>query len=174
MAYSKKLVKRTDSPSGDEFILQEAPALSEEYAQGVVFIDDLGNPAGHAANPLRVGIVGIVSTSSAPGVSFSSGPSAVDNTVITTVNNSVLRELRCILKPSTTVSRYLMLFNADSLPANGAAPIWRMLVPAGGEASETFNPGLSFSEGIVAAISSTDTTLTVTTGSEGYIHAIRE
>lgn len=194
MAFSKKLVKRTDDPTGDDFILQEAPAASGEYAQGVVPIDETGAPSGITANPFKVSVVGTatvsgsvsitgtpsvtvsgtVATSVAAGTDFSSGGAAVDDALISNVP-AVLRELRCIMAPTTTVARYLMLFDdADGTVADGTAPIWRMLVPAAGEASETFNPGLDFPTGITAVLSSTATTLTATTGLECFIHAITE
>lgn len=181
MAYTKKLVTRTDDTSGDSFILQEAPSASGEYAQGVVTIDETGAPSGITANPFKVSVVGTaavsiagtVATSVAVGVDYSSGGTAVDSAVIAAAPG-VLRELRCIMIPTTTVSRYLMLFDATSAPANGTAPIWRMLVPAAGESGESFFPGLDCATGITVVLSSTADTLTATTGTECYIHAITE
>ena len=144
---------------------------------GTVTVDD--------STPIDVAVTGTVTVDDstpiavAPsipvGVDYSSGGTAVDAAVIS-ATPAVLRELRCIMDPATTSSRYLMLFDAAALPITpGTAPLWRMLVPAGGEASESFNPGFDFpTNGIVAALSSTATTLTVTTATECFIHAMTE
>lgn len=84
-----------------------------------------------------------------------------------------LKELRVILDPSVASIRYLMLFDAASLPINGTAPLWRGLIPPAGEMSETWADGLPFATGIIAAVSSSADTLTVVPTGEAYFHALR-
>jgi hypothetical protein len=93
---------------------------------------------------------------------------------IISADPATLVEFRAILDSAVAVDRYVMFFDDDTLPvANGTAPFWRLLVPAGSEASETWNPsGLQFpTTGIVVAVSSTIDDLTLT-GAEAYFSAV--
>jgi hypothetical protein len=84
-----------------------------------------------------------------------------------------IRQLRGILDSSVTTQRYLMAFDSLTLPANGTAPDWLMLLPVQGEASETFIfAEMLFLTGITFAVSSTPATLTVTTASEALIFGV--
>lgn len=63
---------------------------------------------------------------------------------------------------------YLQLFDAASLPANGTVPLIEVAVPANGTASMDFGAkGIPVSSGAVAALSSTDATLTLASSSDG-------
>lgn len=69
---------------------------------------------------------------------------------------------------TNAAQRFLMVFNATSLPANGAMPVG--ILGAGatiGSATKTWNlPVDRFTVGLVVALSSTSTSLTVTTTSD--------
>jgi hypothetical protein len=100
---------------------------------------------------------------------------AVSEAIISAVP-ATLVEFRVILDSAVAQDRYVMFFDDDgtSLPITpGTDPFWRLLVPAGSEASETWNPtGLNFpTNGIVVAVSSTVDDLTQT-GAEAYFSAV--
>ena len=61
---------------------------------------------------------------------------------------------------------YFQVFDAASLPADTTVPVLTQKVTAGNTASYDFGDGVPFSTGIVVALSTTDTTLTVGTGDE--------
>jgi len=171
MAFVKKTVLRTDDLSGDSFILMEAPAASTEYAQGVVLIDESGNPQGLASSPL------ITQASVGTLVRFHSGNTDVTNYVCHSTGGT-LHDIRVVLDPTVSVARYLMLFNRNTLPGDTADPIgsnliWSMVIPPAGEASESFPAGLAYSAGLTAVISSTHDALTIVTGAEGIIFGQR-
>lgn len=84
----------------------------------------------------------------------------------------------CVVMDKTagTTDRCVMLFDAASLPSNGALPVWRFDVDGGKTASYTFssNEPIYFATGIVVALSSTWDDLTVTTAGEAFFHATFE
>jgi hypothetical protein len=173
MAFTKKTVNREDDLSGDSFILMEAPAASTEYAQGVVLIDEDGNPQGLTSSPL------IVEPSVGTLVKFHSGDTNVAGYVCH-ATSGVLHNIRVVLDPSVSVARYLMLFNDNSIPTSpDAAPVstlnlvWSMVIPPAGEASESFAQGLAYSTGLTAVISSTHDAYTIVASSEGIIFGQR-
>lgn len=69
---------------------------------------------------------------------------------------------------SASVNYYLQLFNAASLPANGAVPEFEMVVPFGTTRGFEWNWGERFSAGLVAALSTTPGTLTVSVVADGF------
>jgi len=166
MAFAKKTVLRIDDLSGDSFILMEAPSGSTEYAQGVVLIDEAGNPQGLASSPIIVttDIGGTI-------VNFTTGGTNVADALLHG-SAGTLYQLRVVLDPTVSVARYLMLFEAGSIPAPGTAPVWQMVIPPAGEASESFPYGFAYSS-LYACISSTHGTLTVVTSNEGIIFGQR-
>lgn len=173
MAFTKKTVNREDDLSGDSFILMEAPTASTEYAQGVVLIDENGNPQGLSSSPLSVKIDAGTLTQ------FHSG----DNNVATFVcdaTSGTLYDIRVVLDPSVSVARYLMLFDATSAPTSPSTTpqsvdglIWSMMIPPAGEASESFSLGLAYTSGLTACISSTHDDYTVVASAEGIIFGQR-
>lgn len=174
MAFTKKTVNREDDLSGDSFILMEAPSASTEYAQGVVLIDEDGNPQGLTSSPLSVTLD--------PGtlVPFHSGNTNVTNLTGGNIDatSGVLYDIRVILDPSVSVARYLMLFNRNTLPGNTVTPIadgliWQMVIPPAGEASESFPLGLAYDTALTAVISSTHDELTIVLSNEGIIFGQR-
>lgn len=168
MAFTKKTVLRIDDLSGDSFILMEAPTGSTEYAQGVVLIDEDGNPQGLASSPLLV-----APTTTGTITQFHSGGSNVTD-FSCDATGGTLYNIRVILDPSVSVARYLMLFNTNSgTPADTTVPFWQMVIPPAGEASESFPAGLTYSTGLHAVISSTHDDLTIVTGAEGIIFGQR-
>jgi hypothetical protein len=168
MAFTKKTVNREDDLSGDSFILMEAPTASTEYAQGVVLIDEDGNPQGLASSPLLVAPTTIGTTTP-----FHSGGANVTGFVCDSTGGSVY-DIRVVLDPSVSVARYLMFFNVNSLPVTpSSTPFWTMVIPPAGEASESFPRGLAYSTGLTAVISSTHDVLTVVTSDEGIIFGTR-
>lgn len=170
MAFTKKTVLRTDDLSGDSFILMEAPTGSTEYAQGVVLIDELGNPQGLASSPL------IVTTNVGTVINFYSGAANVASWVVQG-SSGVLHQIRVVLDPTVLVARYLLLFNSNDTLVNleGTATnlIWQMVIPPAGEASESFPQGLVYGTGLQAILSTTHETLTIVTSNEGIIFGQR-
>jgi hypothetical protein len=173
MAFTKKTVLRIDDLSGDSFILMEAPTASTEYAQGVVLIDENGNPQGLTSSPLSVKI------DSGTQAKFHSGDTNVTGFVCDS-SSGVLYDIRVVLDPSVSVARYLMLFDANSIPTSpDSAPqttlglVWSMVIPPAGEASESFPQGLAYTAGLTAVISSTHAAYTVVATAEGIIFGQR-
>jgi hypothetical protein len=173
MAFSKKTVLRIDDLSGDSFILMEAPTASTEYAQGVVLIDEDGNPQGLTSSPLSVKIDAGALTQ------FHSGDDNVTNFVCDSSSGS-LYDIRVVLDPSVSVARYLMLFDANAAPSSPLLTpqstgglIWSMVIPPAGEASESFPLGLAYTAGLTACISSTHDDYTVVASAEGIIFGQR-
>jgi hypothetical protein len=100
-------------------------------------------------------------------------PGSAEVSAIISAAPTTLMELRVFLDPTVVLDRWVMLFDASSLPADTTVPLWRALITGGSGIKESWNHiGLPFpSTGIVAAISSTPNTLTVT-GAEAYFQAI--
>lgn len=109
--------------------------------------------------PIKVNDSGHVLTAPAPGTSYSS-PSAEASKVVST---SACSPARFGMLNGNAGTRYVLLFNATSLPANGA-------IPVDGGSSQTSNsrsnitlpiPTDRFSAGLVIATSSTSSSLTI-------------
>lgn len=133
------------------------------------------NIASGISNPLPTSVTGTVSVTSAAEtfVKFKSS-GLVDSLVDIATGSCQLRQVRAILDPTIGVNRYLMFFNSTTLPSNGTAPDWWMLLPKNGEASEDIKKDeLDFSTGCTFAVSSTLATLTITTASECLIFGVR-
>lgn len=78
-----------------------------------------------------------------------------------------------VVRPAGSGASYLMIFDATSLPANGASPIWRRRMDATSDVSIAFNTGAIYCPtGCVVAMSSTSTTLTLEVAAEVHIHAL--
>lgn len=112
-----------------------------------------------------------VTFSSGTLVMYATGASAEASAVLASAAASI-HELRVVLDPTAVTLRYMMLFNATSLPVNGTSPAWRGLVPSSGEMSESWPDGLAFATGIVVALSETSDTLTIAPA-EAYFHSQR-
>ena len=185
MPLTPDTVLRTDDAAGDSFLTFLDGSARRVQAVAVVNLN--GDPMGVTGTPLVAEIsnavliddtipidVNIASTTHTHthNVYVTAG-SAVASAVISGVP-ATLVELRVILDSAVAVDRYVMLFDDDTLPITpGSAPFWRLLVPAGSEASETWNPsGLQFpTTGIVAVVSSDIGTLAIT-GAEAYFSAV--
>ena len=184
MPLTPDVVLRTDDAAGDSFLTFLTG--SGNRAQAVVIINLNGDPMGVTGTPVVTTVsnaiaiddstpidVNIASTTHAhTHLTYATAGAAVASAIISAVP-ATLVELRVISDPTVTVDRYVMLFDATSLPANGAAPLWRSYLPGGSGIGESWGDiGLPFTSlGIVAAISSTPDTLTVTSA-EAYFHAI--
>jgi len=173
MAFTKKTVNRIDDLSGDAFILMEAPTASSEYAQGVVLIDENGNPQGLSSSPISVKIDAGTLTK------FHTGDDNVATAVLDS-SSGTLYDIRVIMDPSVSVARYLMLFDRNSVPTSPSTTpqstdglIWSMVIPPAGEASESFPLGLAYTAGLTACISSTHDDYTVVASAEGIIFGQR-
>lgn len=170
MALTKITVRRAAvTDAGTDFLTLED--VSNRVAQAVGVVDENGDHSGIAANPLQV--AGSVTQAALVGTNFNSGGTGVDSALIS-ASAADLLEVRAVLDISVTVDRYLMLFDdADGVVADGTAPIWRFLIPAGGMAGESFDgAALEFTAGITAKVSSTPGTLTVTADAATFITAI--
>jgi hypothetical protein len=191
VALTPDIILRTDDTLGDMFLTFLDP--SARRSQGVAFVTNLlVVPMGVTGSPLIAALTpGTTFDSSTPidiDIKLGSYPAPVVNyvpltpgsaevsAVISTAPTTLL-ELRVFLDPTAIVGRWVMLFDAISLPADTAEPLWRAYIPGGSSIGESWGadptelPGLIFSTGIVAAISSTPNTLTVT-GAEAYFQAV--
>ena len=194
MALIADVVTRTDDAAGDEF-LTFIDGLARRV-QGVAIVNLNSDPMGVTGTPLVVSVtnnvtlddstpinVNIASEAPAtPYVVYGTSTAAVASAQISGSGPYMLKQLRVIMASTSTVDRYLMLFNGNGVSAgqtladfndpNVVAPVWRAFLPAGVETSETFDDNeLIFSNGLLACISSTEDSLTLT-GAEAYFHAI--
>ena len=112
------------------------------------------------------------------GFSISSSAALEDSAVVKAAGGTLYR--LNIINTEAAV-RYIMLFDATSLPANATAPLYRFTVASSGSLDIDLSSlrlgnegstGLSFSTGIVVANSTTAATLTVSTGDDVLIDAI--
>lgn len=80
-----------------------------------------------------------------------------------------LLDLSCVNLSAGT--RYLMLFDSDTLPDNGVKParVWTLATLTGTD--QKWSNGLPFQTGICLALSSTLASLTVVTAGDGLIDA---
>lgn len=102
---------------------------------------------------------------------YTSGGDARDGQI--QAGAEALREIKC--RNTTAATRYLMLFDAIALPANGTAPYWTSTtILAGNDSKEVWNPKLAFTTGIYWAISTTATTLTVGGATDANVSALWE
>lgn len=73
---------------------------------------------------------------------------------------------------SATINYVLMLFNAATLPANGAVPEFEQASPFGKTIGFDWGQqGERFTVGLVAALSTTAGTLTVATANDGFFQS---
>lgn len=193
MPLTPDIILRTDDTLGDVFLTFLDP--SARRSQGVALVENLlAQPLGVAGEPLVAALTaGTTVIDSSPPVEIaittdgfhspvtnyvSLTPGSAEVSAIISASPTTLLELRVILEPTALVDRWVMLFDASSLPADTTEPLWRGYVPGGSSISESWGgeltelPGLTFpSNGIVAAVSSTPNTLTVT-GAEAYFQAV--
>lgn len=184
MALIADVVTRTDDAAGDEF-LTFIDGLSRRV-QGVAIVNLNSDPMGVTGTPLVASISNAVTVDDATPINvniasevpagttvvYSTGGAPVASAIISTTAGYSLHELRVILDPAATTDRWLMLFDATSVPAPATVPYWRAFLPAGVETSETFQFGLPFPNlGCVAVISSDPEDLLIA-GAEAYFQAI--
>lgn len=100
---------------------------------------------------------------------------AVDSAVISD-KPAFLYSLQVINNVATL--RYVMIFDSATVPADGAHPVWRGVLPISGELNLSWDgsdhanfAGAPFENGISVAVSSTKDTLTVTSADEAYFQA---
>lgn len=155
-------VQRT-AESGDDFRTLETAGVK---SQGVAVTGNAGEHIGISGAPL------VTRRDFETYTRFKSA-GFVDSLANVIGSGGQLRQLRAILDPTVTATRYLMAFDSATLPANGTAPEWWILLPAAGEASETLEAAeLLLATGITFGVSSTPATLTVTTASEALIFGV--
>jgi hypothetical protein len=192
VALTPDTVLRTDDTLGDMFLTFLDP--SSRRSQAVAFVDNLlVVPMGVAGEPLIAALTpGTTIDSSTPvDIDIKLGayhtpvtnyasltPGSAEVSAIISGTPTTLLELRVFLDPTATVGRWVMLFDASSLPVDTTEPLWRAYIPGGSSINESWGadptelPGLIFpTNGIVAAVSSTPNTLTVT-GAEAYFQAV--
>lgn len=103
---------------------------------------------------------GAVVTVAAPTTRDFSGAGAVSR-VVTTGNNSPVQFFGRNLEAGTV---FLMVFDLAAVPANGATPDYSPLELLAGQSFSLTVPPELFLAGLVWAISTTDTTLTISVG----------
>lgn len=106
---------------------------------------------------------------------------AGDNQTLVRQGATRLFQIRCITAPAIVTDRFLQVHNAAQANlANGATPVWEMLIPAAttvatqyAEAGDDFEPidGLLLSTGLVLALSTTPGTLTFAGATDGFFQA---
>jgi hypothetical protein len=70
---------------------------------------------------------------------------------------------------------YLQIFDAASLPADGTVPLAQVRIPTTGTGSLDFGEsGLPYSDGLVAALSSTAASLTLAAATDGLFCAVTD
>lgn len=146
MALTAGTVGRDDEASGQDFAVFNDGVARH---QSMVPADADGNPIAYGTN-------------------YSSA--AAEDSEAIKASAGVVGEIHTFLEGLSGTAVCAMLFNATSLPANGTAPVWRIPL-IGGVGTYYWPTGFQFSTGLTVAFSSTFDDLTVTTGSEGYIHA---
>jgi hypothetical protein len=187
VALTPDIILRTDDTIGDVFLTFLDP--SARRSQAVAFVENLlATPMGVTGEPLIAALTpGTTLDSSTPiDIDIKLGayhtpvtnyasltPGSAEVSAIISSTPTTLLELRVFLDPTAIVGRWVMLFDASSLPVDTTEPLWRAYIPGGSSISESWGAvSLPFpSVGIVAAISSTPNTLTVT-GAEAYFQAV--
>ncbi len=109
---------------------------------------------------LQVTASGAIVSAPAPTTRDFSGAGAVSRVVVTG-NNSPVQYFGRNLEAGTV---YLMVFDLGAVPANGATPDYSPLELLAGQSFSLTVPPELFLFGIVWAISTTDTTLTISVG----------
>lgn len=146
MALTKTIVKRLIQPSGSDFsVLEDGTGVK---AQGTAAVDADGN---HIAF----------------GINYSSA-AAEDSKIVSAVAGSV-GEVWCYQDGLSGTALTVMMFDSATLPSNGTAPAWRIPLISG-TGGYSFPTAFQFTAGLVVAFSTSHDTLTVSTGSEGFIH----
>ena len=161
----KEQVKRPEPGSGFGFNTFRDP--SGGRSQGVAITDEDGSHQGIEANPL------VIKPWPAPVIRYNTGALPEASAILSAVPTRLLH-LRVVMDLASVAPAYMLLFDAVSVPANNAVPIWRTYVHRDGQADETFEEGkeLVFTYGLVVALSSTPGTLTLA-DPLGYFHARR-
>jgi hypothetical protein len=83
-----------------------------------------------------------------------------------------LRRIAGRVIDTASADRYLMLFNATSLPANGTAPVRPAVKLSPDQEFALDMPDVDFTTGLVWALSTSEVTLTVTVANDGLIGAL--
>ena len=110
-------------------------------------------------------------------ISIDNSAAAEDSAVVSATRARLLKASAVNTSGSL---RYFMVFDASSLPGNGATPLFRKPVAASGGVAEIdltnivedSGQGYDCTTGIVVALSSTAPTLTVTVASEGLFDVV--
>lgn len=100
---------------------------------------------------------------------------ALSKNLVVKATPGFLTDVRMLVTTGIAAPRWLMIFDAVAAPANGATPVWRDVMPnpggAAAEVSDSFIQALTFSTGIVVAISTTEVTYTAPANSEALFSA---
>lgn len=165
MALTKVTVRRAAvTDAGTDFLTLEDG--SSRVAQAVGVVDENGDHTGIFGNPV------ITQEVFGPTTRAQSGSAAVASWILATAATR-LQDLRCIMAPGTTNARWLLFFNSTTVPVDTTVADWGMLVPAAGQASESFGEiGLGFDTGLTVVLSSTPAALTQVPSGECYLYAI--
>ena len=128
----------------------------------------LGEMQGDASGNLKVSVQSGIVTASAPVPTGIARTPVMANSLVVLGAPTTLLELYGF--NDDTVVKYLMLFNATSLPGNGASPIDVIRVAPG---SFAFSPGaaLSFPTGLTVGVSTSQNTLTIDSAGKTRITA---
>lgn len=109
---------------------------------------------------------------------FQPGPGPARRVAVSTAYEAsrVLSTTPCTLKSVTVTNkaasdRFLMLFDATSLPGDGAVPNFPPVqIPS--KATGEYDGPEALAVGLVAALSSTEDTLTVATAGDGFFRGV--
>lgn len=103
--------------------------------------------------------VGVIPAPGGAGVPSAAASSALSASIVIAAVPAVLFDVT--VANTSGADAFLLLFDAATLPSNGAIPKGYAAIPAGWTGGITFDTGRGFAVGIVAAMSSTLGSLTV-------------
>lgn len=158
MALTPSNCIRENDSSGSE--IKTGTDSGGEHIQYITQVDDDGDQAAIVGNPAIV---------EGDTLSWADTDGTADTNLVVKSSAGKLFEVRALNTSSS--ARYLHIFNATSAPSGSDVPAHRVLVPALGEASESFGiNGRAFSTGIVVAFSTTIDDYTAPGSNEAYFH----
>lgn len=158
MALTPSNAKRADDSSGKD--IKTGTDSGGDHIQYITQVDDSGDQASIVGNPSIV---------QGDTLSWADTDGTADTNLVVKTSPGTLFEVRAINTSSSV--RYLHIFNDTSAPSGSDVPAHRVLVPASGEASESFGiNGRAFSTGIVVAFSTDVDDYNAPASNEAYFH----
>jgi len=160
MPLGQDTIKRAVDASGDDIRTFADGAIQ---VQAAALVGDAGEHVGIAGAPLVISDVAATFDGT--------GAAAETQRVALNVPGSLF-EVNVVLLASVTASRWIHVHDASATISNGATPVDRAFIPAGGQGNRTYRmSGRPFSSGIVIALSTTEATTTLPGSGEAFFHS---